>query len=269
MVIGRALPLAPRPSGIGQGEPGAAAAVDGDETHNQAPAPPERRPTVWIALARFWRNWRMAVVLVQPDTVVRWHRDWLRRRWTRLSKPQRDGRPPIDRQIRAVPAMATANPLREAPWIHGELSNTRCRCFRTHGVASAGTARASALPDVETFLTNHLFGRVEQFLHRSDAHRPSPVLPGPPVTSPSPQRACQHHGSSDGHLAHSASGRGISARHGAPKGAPRSRHGGHCSGERPAQAPKRSLKAVAASRSRMSSFARPRRTMASRISCRL
>jgi hypothetical protein len=27
----------------------------------------------WIALARLWRNWRTAVVLVQPDTVVRWH----------------------------------------------------------------------------------------------------------------------------------------------------------------------------------------------------
>jgi hypothetical protein len=54
----------------------------------------------WIALARIWRNWRTAVVLVQPDTVVRWHRDWLRRRWTRRSKPQSDGRPPVDQQIR-------------------------------------------------------------------------------------------------------------------------------------------------------------------------
>jgi hypothetical protein len=33
----------------------------------------------WMVLARSWRNWRTAVVLVQPDTVVR-HRDWLRRR---------------------------------------------------------------------------------------------------------------------------------------------------------------------------------------------
>src|SRR5947209_9201330 len=29
----------------------------------------------WIALARSWRHWRRALVLVQPDTVVRWHRD--------------------------------------------------------------------------------------------------------------------------------------------------------------------------------------------------
>src|SRR5438132_2833428 len=37
----------------------------------------------WIGLAQTWRNWRAALVLVQPDTVVRWHREWLRRRWTR------------------------------------------------------------------------------------------------------------------------------------------------------------------------------------------
>ena len=65
----------------------------------------------WIALARIWRNWRTALVLVQPDTVVRWHRDWLRRRWTRRSKPQPDGRPPIHQQSRVlVREMATANP---------------------------------------------------------------------------------------------------------------------------------------------------------------
>src|SRR5262245_12316908 len=40
----------------------------------------------WMALARIWRNWRTALVFVQPDTVVRWHRDWLRRRWARRSK---------------------------------------------------------------------------------------------------------------------------------------------------------------------------------------
>ncbi|HJZ74712.1 MAG TPA: hypothetical protein VKE51_23410 [Vicinamibacterales bacterium] len=37
----------------------------------------------WIALAHGWRNWRTALLFVQPDTVVCWHRDWLRRRWTR------------------------------------------------------------------------------------------------------------------------------------------------------------------------------------------
>jgi putative transposase len=76
----------------------------------------------WIALARLWRNWRTALVPVQPDTVVRWHRDWIRRRWTQRSRRRLDGRPSIDQQIRVlVREMATANPLWGAPRIHGEL----------------------------------------------------------------------------------------------------------------------------------------------------
>src|SRR5262245_25832835 len=56
----------------------------------------------WIVLAHVWRNWRVALVLVQPDTVVRWHRDWLRRRWTRRSKRQPQGRPVVDPKIRTL-----------------------------------------------------------------------------------------------------------------------------------------------------------------------
>jgi hypothetical protein len=65
----------------------------------------------WMTLARAWRNWRTALIVVQPDTVIRWHRDWLRRRWTRRSQPRNHGRPSIDPQVRAlVREMATANP---------------------------------------------------------------------------------------------------------------------------------------------------------------
>ena len=34
----------------------------------------------WMALAHLWPDWRTALIVVQPDTVVRWHRQWLRRR---------------------------------------------------------------------------------------------------------------------------------------------------------------------------------------------
>jgi hypothetical protein len=43
----------------------------------------------WILLAKGWRDWRSALIIVQPGTVVRWHRQWLRRRWTRLSNASR------------------------------------------------------------------------------------------------------------------------------------------------------------------------------------
>jgi hypothetical protein len=54
----------------------------------------------WIVHARTWQNWRTALIVVQPDIVVRWHRDWLRRRWTRRSLQRSHGRPHIDQQIR-------------------------------------------------------------------------------------------------------------------------------------------------------------------------
>src|SRR5579864_3463755 len=47
----------------------------------------------WMLLAKAWQDWRTALTVVQPDTVVRWHRQWLRRRWTRRSTRKRSGRP--------------------------------------------------------------------------------------------------------------------------------------------------------------------------------
>jgi hypothetical protein len=76
----------------------------------------------WVLLASVWPRWRSALVLVQPKTVLRWHRDWLRRRWARRSGRNRAGRPPLDPALRRlIVEMATANPLWGAPRIHGEL----------------------------------------------------------------------------------------------------------------------------------------------------
>jgi hypothetical protein len=40
----------------------------------------------WILLNHVWKDRRTALVIVQPDTVVRWHRERFRRFWARLSK---------------------------------------------------------------------------------------------------------------------------------------------------------------------------------------
>ena len=58
----------------------------------------------WVLLAKGWRDWRSALIVVQPETVIRWHRQWLRRRWTRLSHRRRPGRPPRIRPF--VPSSA-------------------------------------------------------------------------------------------------------------------------------------------------------------------
>ncbi|MEV0056195.1 integrase core domain-containing protein [Saccharopolyspora shandongensis] len=61
-------------------------------------------------------------LLVQPDTVLRWHRDLIARRHAAASRPKRPGRPRTVRSIRAlVPRLATENPTWGYRRVHGEL----------------------------------------------------------------------------------------------------------------------------------------------------
>ncbi|MEM8608396.1 MAG: hypothetical protein AAGF92_14905, partial [Myxococcota bacterium] len=64
----------------------------------------------WVALFRLWPNWRNALILVKPETVIGWHRKGFRLYWTWKSR-KRGGRPPIDAEIRAlIRRMARDNP---------------------------------------------------------------------------------------------------------------------------------------------------------------
>jgi putative transposase len=75
----------------------------------------------WIGLARVWAGWRQSLVIVTPDTVLRWQRRF-REHWAKLSGRPTAGRPPVNADIIAlVRKIAAANPLWGAPRIHGEL----------------------------------------------------------------------------------------------------------------------------------------------------
>lgn len=64
---------------------------------------------------------RDALVVVRPDTVVRWRRAGFRCYWRWKSRPSR-GRPGVPAAIRhLIREMSIANPLWGAPRIHGEL----------------------------------------------------------------------------------------------------------------------------------------------------
>src|SRR5271170_3168172 len=39
----------------------------------------------WVILRRFWSRWREALIIFQPETVVRWHRAGFKLYWTWLS----------------------------------------------------------------------------------------------------------------------------------------------------------------------------------------
>jgi putative transposase len=62
-------------------------------------------------------------LLVTPDTIVRWHRDIIRRRWAARSMRGRTGRPTTRRNIQAlVRRLARENPGWGYRRIHGELA---------------------------------------------------------------------------------------------------------------------------------------------------
>ena len=64
----------------------------------------------WLFLSRVWVDWRESLHVVQPETVVRWHRQGFRYYWR--WKSRRVGRPEIDPEIRdLIRRMCQANPL--------------------------------------------------------------------------------------------------------------------------------------------------------------
>ncbi len=74
----------------------------------------------WVVMSQIWVDWRESLHIVQPETVVRWHRQGFRYYWRWKSRPR--GRPRIDPEIRyLIRRMCRANPLWGAPRIHGEL----------------------------------------------------------------------------------------------------------------------------------------------------
>jgi transposase InsO family protein len=74
----------------------------------------------WVVLSRLWPGWTSILHIVQPATVIRWHRQGFRYYWR--WKSRRRGRPRIDGETRQlIRRMCLANPLWGAPRIHGEL----------------------------------------------------------------------------------------------------------------------------------------------------
>src|SRR5207244_9739148 len=55
----------------------------------------------WVALSRLWRGWKQALVIVAPDTVLRWQRRRFREHWATRSGRPTVGRPPVHGDIPA------------------------------------------------------------------------------------------------------------------------------------------------------------------------
>jgi putative transposase len=111
----------------------------------------------WVILAKLWRNWREVLIIVKPETVVKWHKEGFRLYWRWKSKSRRVGRPQIDKEIRElITRISRENPLWGVPRIQSEL--------RLLGVEVAASTVAKyrikvAKPPSQTwktFLENHV-----------------------------------------------------------------------------------------------------------------
>jgi putative transposase len=111
----------------------------------------------WVGLARAWTGWRQALIIVTPDTVLRWQRRRFREYWAQLSGRPTGGRPPVDLEIAAlVRRMAVANPLWGAPRIHGELMKLGIDIAERTVSRLMPKRRPQPSQTWRTFLANHV-----------------------------------------------------------------------------------------------------------------
>jgi hypothetical protein len=78
---------------------------------------------LWILLSWRWPSWRESLLIVQPQTVLRWRRNGWSTFWRYRSRRRwRGGRPRVSAEVRdLIGQMARENFLWGAPRIHGEL----------------------------------------------------------------------------------------------------------------------------------------------------
>src|SRR6266566_9116481 len=78
---------------------------------------------LWVWLSRLWNDWRSALLLVKPETVIAWHRKGFRRYW-RWKSRHLEGRPSVSNEVRnLIRKMSLAN-------LAGELRASMANCRR-------------------------------------------------------------------------------------------------------------------------------------------
>ena len=128
----------------------------------------------WVLLRQLWPRWREVLVVVQPETVVRWHRKGFRLYW-RFRSRRRPGRPRIPKEVRQlIRRMALENPW-GARKIHAELAKLGIEVSLGDRLAlppeaATGSGAATELADVPA---------ESQGCHRGDGllRRPDRALP--------------------------------------------------------------------------------------------
>jgi len=75
----------------------------------------------WVTVSRIWHRWADVLIIVQPTTVIRWHKNLFKYYWRLKSRSR--GRPKIPEEIRnLIKQMRKDNPLWGAEKILDELT---------------------------------------------------------------------------------------------------------------------------------------------------
>jgi transposase InsO family protein len=114
--------------------------------------------TVFVWFYRLFPNVAGAVVIVRPETVIRWHRAGFRA-WWRWKSRNVGGRPKIDHELRdLIRRMCEENRLWGAPRIHGELLKLGFTVAQSTVSKYMLRGRRPPSQGWKTFLHNHLDG---------------------------------------------------------------------------------------------------------------
>jgi hypothetical protein len=112
---------------------------------------------LWAVLSRIWGDWRSALAIVQPETVIGWHRKGFRLFWTWKVRRGKPGRPGVSREVRdLIRRISRENPLWGAPHIHGELLKLAIEIGETSVAKYMFRPRKPPSQTWRTFLNNHL-----------------------------------------------------------------------------------------------------------------
>jgi putative transposase len=112
---------------------------------------------LWVRLSRCWSDWRSALIIVKPDTVLRWHRKGFRWYWTWKIRHGRSGRPTLSKETRdLIRTMSRMNVLWGAPRIHSELSKLGISISPATVAKYMVRHRKPPSPTWRTFLSNHV-----------------------------------------------------------------------------------------------------------------
>jgi hypothetical protein len=116
----------------------------------------QRDRIFWVLLLAIWPDWRSALVIVKPETVLGWRRQGFRlcRCWK--SRSRKLGRPPISDEIRnLIRRMSRENMTWGAPRIESELRLLGCAVAERTVAKYMVRTPTSPTQTWRTFLNNH------------------------------------------------------------------------------------------------------------------